>query len=92
MWFRASCGRDHLAPGVGPVRHKLPPSQRWIAVAANSEVIANAPNGPRNRCACSGYLIRRIARSRWRVGWCEFSARLLSPLCRRYSELGSTGR
>ena len=51
-----------------------------------------APNSPRKRCACSGDLNRRMARSRCRVGWCEFSARLLSPLCRRCSVLGRTRR
>src|SRR3954463_7545413 len=43
----------------------------------------------RNRCACRGDLKRFIWRSRRRVGWCEFSARLLRPLCLRCSTPGS---
>jgi hypothetical protein len=50
------------------------------------------PNGLRNCCACSGDLNRCSARSRRRVGRCEFSARLLSPLCRRCTTPGSTRR
>src|SRR3954449_7985638 len=42
----------------------------------------------RNRCACRADLKRFICRSRRRVGWCEFSARLLSPLCRACSTPG----
>ena len=30
----------------------------------------------KNRWACPGEVNRFMARSRWRVGWCEFSARL----------------
>lgn len=33
-------------------------------------------NADRNRCACPGEVKRFIARSRCRVGWCEFSALL----------------
>jgi hypothetical protein len=35
------------------------------------------------------YLNLRIARSRWRVGWWEFSARLLGSLCWRCSVRGN---
>jgi len=37
-------------------------------------------NANRNRCACPGEVKRFIARSRCRVGWWEFSARLLKIL------------
>jgi len=39
----------------------------------------------RKRWACRADLDRFICRSRRLVGWCEFSARLLSPLCWRCS-------
>jgi Kelch motif len=42
----------------------------------------------RKRCAWPVDLKRFICRSRRRVGWCEFSARLLRPLCRRCSTPG----
>ena len=42
----------------------------------------------RKRCAWPADLKRFICRSRRRVGWCEFSARLLRPLCRRCSTPG----
>ena len=35
-----------------------------------------SPNADRRLCACPGEVKRFIARSRCRVGWCEFSARL----------------
>src|SRR5215213_214636 len=37
----------------------------------------------RNRCTWPADLKRFICRSRRRVGWCEFSARLFKPLCFR---------
>ena len=46
----------------------------------------------RKRCACRADLNRFICRSRRRVGWCEFSARLFSPLCWRCSTPGITSR
>src|SRR5919202_2693922 len=44
----------------------------------------------RKRWAWPGDLKRFICRSRRRVGWCEFSALLLRPLCRRCSTEGIT--
>jgi hypothetical protein len=44
----------------------------------------------RKRCAWADDLKRRIRRFRSRVGWWEFSARLLSPLCSRWSTPGRT--
>ena len=35
------------------------------------------PYAERKRCACPGDLNPCMRRSRWRVGWWEFSARLL---------------
>ena len=46
----------------------------------------------RKRCACRADLKRFICRSRRRVGWCEFSARLFRPLCWRCSTPGITSR
>src|SRR3954470_20899216 len=46
----------------------------------------------RKRCACRGDVKRFICRSRRRVGWFEFSARLFRPLCWRCSTLGITSR
>ena len=37
---------------------------------------AMGPYAARKRCACPGDLNPCMRRSRWRVGWCEFSARL----------------
>src|SRR3954451_11546467 len=42
------------------------------------------------RWAWPGDLNRFICRSRRRVGWCEFSARLFKPLCFRCSTEGIT--
>ena len=50
------------------------------------------PYADRNRCAWAADLNRRIARSRCRVGWCEFSARLFSHLCWRCSTLRRVSR
>src|SRR5271165_6888128 len=46
----------------------------------------------RNRCTCRGDLKRFMIRSRRRVGWWEFSARLLRPLCCRCSTPGMISR
>src|SRR3954454_13919206 len=46
----------------------------------------------RNRCAWRADLKRFICRSRRRVGWCEFSALLFRPLCRRCSTPGISSR
>jgi hypothetical protein len=42
-----------------------------------SFLLRDAPYAERKRWACPGDLNRCMRRSRWRVGWCEFSARLL---------------
>jgi len=39
---------------------------------------AMGPYAERKRCTCPGHFHPCICRSRWRVGWCESSARLLS--------------
>ncbi len=44
----------------------------------------------RKRCASLTDLNRLITFSRTLVGWCEFPARLFSPLCRRCSTPGMT--
>jgi hypothetical protein len=49
-------------------------------------------NTDRNRCACPGEVNFFIARSRCRVGWWEFSARLFRYLDRRCSTLGISRR
>lgn len=49
-------------------------------------------NADRNRCACPGDVNRFIARSRCRVGWCEFSARLFRYFERRCSTEPSNSR
>lgn len=49
-------------------------------------------NADRNRCAWLGEVKRFIARSRWRVGWCELSARLLRFFEVRCSTPGMTWR
>ena len=46
----------------------------------------------KKRCAWPGDLNRFICRSRCRVGWCEFSALLFSPLCFRGSTAGEAGK
>jgi len=46
----------------------------------------------RKRWACPADLKRFICRSRRRVGWCEFSARLFNPLCCRCSTPGMISR
>ena len=53
----------------------------WVEVVSNR----SNPNADINRCAWPGDLNRRIRRSRVRVGWWEFSARLFNPLCWRCS-------
>ncbi len=57
-------------------------------VAAEMEEIADLVVAERKRCAWPADLKRFIWRSRRRVGWCEFSARLFRPLCRRCSTPG----
>jgi hypothetical protein len=49
-------------------------------------------NADKNRCACPGEVNFFIARSRCRVGWWEFSARLFRYLDRRCSTLGISRR
>jgi hypothetical protein len=49
-------------------------------------------NADRNRCACPGEVNFRIARSRARVGWWEFSARLFRYFDRRCSTPGISRR
>jgi len=49
---------------------------------------AIGPKAERKRWACLADLNRRIFFSCSRVGWCEFSARLLCLLCYRYSTPG----
>src|SRR5512143_2800491 len=49
-------------------------------------------NADRNCCACRIDLKRFIIRSRCRVGWCEFSARLLRYLDCRCCTDGITSR
>jgi hypothetical protein len=49
-------------------------------------------NAARNRCACPGEVNFRIARSRARVGWWEFSARLFRYVDRRCSTPGISRR
>ena len=44
------------------------------------------------RCACDADLIRALGRSRSRVGWREFSARLFARLSRMCSTLGINER
>lgn len=44
------------------------------------------------RCNCRADLKRFITRSRLRVDWCEFSARLFKPLCERCSTPGMIWR
>src|SRR6266568_337303 len=58
------CQADHLAPCAATFRQELSSSESRRAVAAGAEVITTSPNGPRKRCACSGDLNRRMARSR----------------------------
>ena len=48
-------------------------------------------NADRNRCACRIDLKRFIARSRCRVGWWEFSARLFKYFDRAAHQLDSAG-
>ena len=50
------------------------------------------PWAERKRWAWPAGLKRFICRSRRRVGWCEFSARLFRPLCRRCSRPGIRSR
>src|SRR3712207_1993066 len=57
-------------------------------IAAELEEVLIGSGTERNRCAWPGGLDRFICRSRRHVGWCEFSARLFRPLCRRCSTLG----
>lgn len=49
-------------------------------------------NAARNRCAAPTLRKPFIARSRWRVGWWLFSARLFRPLWDRCSTEGMTSR
>ena len=48
----------------------------WLELSSDG-----ARSAERKRCACLADLNRRIFFSRSRVGWCEFSARLFSPVC-----------
>jgi hypothetical protein len=54
--------------------------------------LETALKGTRKRWACSADLNRWSIRSRFRVGRCEFSARLFNPLCRRCSLFGNALR
>jgi hypothetical protein len=73
----------------------LPPPVARTADQPNivaSEVVTDCPGPLQKTLGVLGQLNRHMARSRCRVGWCEFSARLLSPLCRPCSGFGSTFR
>ena len=66
---------------------------RWVAEAkrwewGGTKSLRTAENTLTNRCSPSGDRKPCIACSRRRKGRCEFSARLLSPLCERCSTSG----
>jgi hypothetical protein len=50
-------------------------------VAAEMEMVADLVVAGEEHCACRPGLTRFIGRSRRRVVWSEFSARLFGPLC-----------
>src|SRR5262249_33717834 len=74
---------------LGPGRSVLGGSDM---IAAEKEEVLIWSWAERNRCAWPADLNCFICRSRRRVGWCEFSALLLSPLCWRCSMPGMISR
>jgi hypothetical protein len=87
-----SSSRGSNPADVGPHLERTRPRGAVLAggdvVAAEVEEIADLVVGGEETLRCRADLKRFICRSRRRVGWCEFSARLLRPLCRRCSTPG----
>ena len=81
---------DHLVPLLQTVRSDLVVLLGWKEMAAGRKWLCTALNGSGSRCACSDDVKRWSTHSRLRMGLWEFSARLLSHLWRRCSDVGST--
>jgi hypothetical protein len=81
-----------MSPGGETVIHLVPVVTGGERVAADRKWGEMPLKADRNRCACPGEVKRFIARSRCRVGWCEFSVRSFNPWCERCSPQGITCR
>ena len=91
-WLRRSGEAGDLGPslkGLGPGGSIL---AGWNVVAAEVEEVVIPSWADKKRCAWPADLKRFICRSLCRVGWCEFSALLFSPLCFLCSTEGITSR
>jgi hypothetical protein len=61
-------------------------------IAAETEEVVDLIVGREEALRLTGRLNCFMCRSRRRVGWCEFSARLFNPLCWRCSMPGMISR
>jgi len=96
---RTACSklrRNSDAGDLGPGLESLGPGGSILGggrlMAVKLEQVADPVMGRQEALRLAGYLKRFICRSRRRVGWCEFSALLFSPLCFLCSTEGMISR
>jgi len=91
-WLRRSGDAGDLGPnleGLGPGGSILCGGH---LMAAEVEQVVDSVVGGKEALCLARRLEALICRSRRRVGWCEFSALLFSPLCFLCSTEGITAR